>query len=323
MAIDRRRLGRTDIEISALGLGCWQFSQGNGMAGMFWPALADDVTRDIVATTLGGGINWFDTAELYGSGSSERALAAALTAAGQKNGDVVVATKWRPFGRFAGSIRSTIDERLRCLAPFDIDLHQIHFPMSFSSIEAQLDAMADLVAAKKIRSVGVSNFGAAQMRRAQAALQRRGLVLASNQVQYSLVDRSIEQSGVLAAARELGITIIAYSPLGQGVLSGKFHDDTGAVAAMHGVRKWRGNFSRRGLDKSRPLVGELKQIAAAHGATPSQVALAWLIQFSGDTVVAIPGATKVKHAAENVGALELRLTEAELRALDERSHAFV
>jgi len=323
VAIEKRRLGRTDIEITALGLGCWQFSQGQGGAGMFWPALSAEVTNGIVATTLRGGVNWFDSAEIYGGGSSERALAAALVAAGQRNGDVVVATKWRPWGRFAGSIKSSIDQRLRCLHPFAIDLHQIHFPYSFSSIEAQLDAMADLVEAKQIRCVGVSNFDAAQMRRAHAALQKRGLVLASNQVLYSLVDRRVEKSGVVASAKELGISIIAYSPLGQGLLSGKFHADAGAVAAMHGVRKWRSSFSKRGLEKSRPLVEEVKKIAAAHGVTPSQVALAWLIQFSGDTVVAIPGATKVKHAEENVSALELRLTAAELRALDEHSRAFL
>ncbi|MBN2362317.1 MAG: aldo/keto reductase [Deltaproteobacteria bacterium] len=323
MAIERRRLGRTDIEITALGLGCWQFSRGQGLAGLFWPALSDDVIRGIVAAALAGGIGWFDTAEAYGGGASERALAAALTAAGVESGQVVVATKWWPAGRLAGSIKNTIDERLRCLQPFGIDLYQIHFPLSLSSIEAQLDAMADLAAAAKIRGVGVSNFSAAQLRRAQAALQRRGLALASNQVQYSLVDRRVENNGVLAAARELGVTIIAYSPLGQGVLSGKFHDDAAAVAAIHGVRRWRGAFRRRGLERSRPLVDELRQIAVAHGATPSQVALAWLTQFSGDTVVAIPGATRVRHAEESAGALGLRLNEGELRALDERSRPFL
>src|ERR1035441_8216382 len=121
MAI-RRRLGRTQIEVTAVGLGCWQFSAGRGMAGKFWEALPQDSVNRAVAVALQRGINWFDTAEMYGHGASERALAAALLAAGKASGDIVVATKWMPIFRTAGSIKATIGERLRCLAPFAIDL---------------------------------------------------------------------------------------------------------------------------------------------------------------------------------------------------------
>ena len=317
-----RSLGRSPIRITPVGLGCWQFSEGGGLGGSYWPTLPVDVENRIVAVSLEAGINWFDTAEAYGAGRSEAALSRSLLAAGRKNGDVVVATKWLPLLRTAGSIGKTIGERRARLAPFDIDLHQIHQPIAFSSVRAQMHAMADLVAAGAIRTVGVSNFSAGRMRRAHAALTSRGLPLVSNQVRYSLLDRRIETNGVLAAARELGITIIAYSPLAQGVLSGKFHRDPDLIRTRSGPRKWMGAFRRRGLERSRPLVAALEEIAAAHGATPSQVALNWLVNAHGETVVVIPGATSAAQAEENGRCLGFTLTEVESRKLDQRSQQF-
>ena len=313
---ERRRLGRTSIEITPIGLGCWQFSSGFGFVGGFWEALAPETVNEIVGAALAGGINWFDTAEAYGKGRSEQALSRALAANGRKDGEVVVATKWWPLLRTAASIGETIEERLRCLGGFSIDLHQVHQPFSFSSVEAEMEAMAALVAAKKIRAVGVSNFSAAKMRRAHSALARHGIPLASNQVRYSLVDRKIETNGILDAAKELGVTIIAYSPLEQGILSGKFHDDPGLIKKSPGPRKWMPAFRAKGLARSRPLVEELKKIAAAHGVTATQVALAWLVTFHGDTVVAIPGASRRRHVEENVGAMKLSLSQLELRRID-------
>ena len=319
----RRRLGRTEIEVTPVGLGCWQFSGGRGIAGRFWEALTQETVNDVVAVSLERGINWFDTAEMYGGGASERALAAALKKAGRANGDVVVATKWSPFFRTAASIKSTIGKRLRCLSPFAIDLHQVHQPVGLSTVEAEMAAMADLVANKAIRSVGVSNFNQARMRRAHAALAKRGIPLASNQVRYSLVDRRIESNGTLAAAKELSVTIIAYSPLGQGLLTGKYHDDPNYVGRRPGPRKWMPAFRPNGLERTRPLIEGLRTVAAAHGATVSQVALAWLCQAHGDTVVAIPGASRPEQAAENAAALALRLTGAELTRIDELSRQFI
>jgi aryl-alcohol dehydrogenase-like predicted oxidoreductase len=318
----RRRMGKTDIEVTPVGLGCWQFSSGQGMGGRFWEALTQQTVNEVVAVSLERGINWFDTAEMYGRGASERALAAALQAAGKAGGDVVVATKWLPFFRTAGSIKSTIDERLRCLSPFGIDLHQVHQPLGFSSVEAEMAALADLVGQKRIRAVGVSNFSPARMRRAHAALAARRIPLASHQVKYSLLDRRIESDGTLAAAKELGVTIIAYSPLAQGLLTGRYHEDPGYVRTRPGPRKWMRPFSAKGLERSRPLIEELRRIAAAHGATMGQVALAWLCQFHGDTVVVIPGASRATQAEENAGALELRLSRGELDRIDELSRQF-
>jgi aryl-alcohol dehydrogenase-like predicted oxidoreductase len=319
----RRVLGRTAIEVTPVGLGCWQFSSGQGMAGRYWETLAQPVMNEIVRVSLEGGINWFDTAEMYGNGASERALAAALAAAGKANGDVVVATKWFPLFRTARSIKATIDTRLGCLAPYGIDLHQVHQPVGFSSVEAEMAAMADLVAEEKIRSVGVSNFNAARMRRAHAALSARGLALASNQVRYSLLDRRIESNGTVAAAKELGVTIIAYSPLAQGLLSGRYHEDPGYVGKRPGPRKLMGSFRSKGLERSRPLVEELRKIAAARGATASQVALAWLCGFHGDTVVVIPGASRPRQAQENLGAMDLALSKREIERIDELSRPFL
>jgi aryl-alcohol dehydrogenase-like predicted oxidoreductase len=317
-----RRLGKSDIEISPLGLGCWQFSEGSGLVGGFWEALSPQVVEEIIDASLKGGINWFDTAEAYGNGRSERALAAALTRLGKKPGDVIVATKWMPVLRIAASIGGTIDERLEALRPFGIDLHQIHQPFALATVAAQAHAMADLVKERKIRTVGVSNFSAQRMRKMHAVLASRGVPLVSNQMKYSLLDRRIESNGVLDAAKELGITLIAYSPLEQGLLSGKFHDDPSLIKSRVGPRKFLPAFRPQGLERSRPLIEELKKVATAHGATPSQVALNWLASFHGDTVVVIPGATKRKHAEENVGAMGFTLSPDELRRIDELSRQY-
>jgi aryl-alcohol dehydrogenase-like predicted oxidoreductase len=308
------------MAISPLGLGCWQFSEGRGLGGGYWPALDPEVVREIVRVSLEGGIDWFDTAEAYGYGRSEEVLAGALLACGRTPGDVRIATKWTPVLRFPGSITRTIDTRVARLAPFPIDLHQVHNPWgTFGTVEQVMARMADVVEAGKARAVGVSNFDEGRMRRAHAALAARGLPLASNQVQYSLLDRRIERNGVLAAAKELGITIIAYSPLAQGLLSGKFHEDPSRIG---GYRAWRPEFSSRGLARSLPVIEALRDVAAGLGATPSQVALAWLVQAHGDTVVAIPGATRPSHAADNVAAQRLVLDESAIARIDAASQGF-
>lgn len=317
----KRPLGATGIEVTPIGLGAWQFSEGRGMGGSWWPALQPEVVDAIVKAALDGGIDWFDTAEVYGWGASERALARALRAAGVGDGEVRIATKWWPVMRGAGSIRATIGERSRCLDGLPIELYQVHQPFALASVGAQMDAMADLVEAGSIRAVGVSNFSASAMRRAHEALVRRGLVLASNQVRYSLLHRAIERDGTLETAKELGVTIIAWSPLEQGVLTGKFHRDPALAASAGFMRRQFVGLGKGRLERSRPLVEALEGIAADHGATPSQVALAWLIGWSGETVVAIPGASKARHAEESAGAMAVELTRAELDRIDEVSRS--
>ena len=313
------KLGSTDIEISKLGLGCWQFSQGRGMAGKFWVNVAQDTATEIVEHALSAGINWFDTAEAYGNGRSEQVLATALHRLDKQVGDVVVATKWSPTLRFAGSIRKTIDVRLRKLDGYPIDLYQVHHPLSLSSPRAQMMAMADIVEAGKVRSVGISNFRTRQMKSCHGWLQERGLALASNQVRYSLLDRRIERSGMIDAARSLGITIIAYSPLEQGLLTGKIHAQPDAIRGRPGPRKHQASFKEAGLERTRPLVETLRRIGEKHDATPAQVALNWTVNFHGDTVVAIPGVTRAEQARDNAAGLKFSLSSQELREIDEAS----
>lgn len=313
MAVEKRRLGKTDIEITPLGLGSWQFHGGKGFGRFFWKSPPQEEVNKIIRTALDGGINWFDTAEAYGSGNSEKALATALGNAGKVDSDVVIATKWSPMFRTARNIHRTISDRIRYLAPFSIDLYQVHFPSSFSSIEKQMDAMADLVREEKIRSVGVSNFSAEQMRQAHAALAKHGLPLASNQVRFNLLDRRVEKEGVLDAARELNMTVIAYSPLAQGLLTGKFHKDRALVKKLPLYRKRQ---ARRNIEKSLPLVTLLEEIAASYNCTPSVVALSWVINYLGDTIVAIAGASRAEQALQNIGAMNLKLSKDEMEKLD-------
>jgi aryl-alcohol dehydrogenase-like predicted oxidoreductase len=165
----------------------------------------------------------------------------------------------------------------------------------------------------------VSNFGAKRMRETHRILAEEGVPLISNQVHYSLMHRKIEKSGVLDAAKELGIAIIAYSPLEQGVLTGRFHDDPAALKALRAPRKWRGFYRAKALAKSRELIDALKDVASRHTATPAQVALNWLFSFHGEMVVVIPGATKRTQAESNAKAMTFTLSPAELACLDEIS----
>jgi aryl-alcohol dehydrogenase-like predicted oxidoreductase len=312
-----RTLGKTNIPITAIGLGTMEFSGGGrGMIGSAFPKLGQDQKNAIVTAALEGGINWFDTAELYGGGFSEATLASALKSAGKGDQDVIVATKWWPILRTARNIARTIPDRIRCLDGYTIGLLMIHQPFSFSSVEAEMAVMADLVEAGKIRSVGVSNFNAQQMRRAYQALRARGLSLAANQVLYSLLDRTIEKNGILDTAKELGVTIIAYTPLASGLLTGKFHQQPELIQA----KSWflRANL-RRGLDRSRLLVAALAELGGKYQVSAAQVALNWVIHGHGETIVAIPGATKVSHAQESAGAMRFRLSADEIAQLNELS----
>ena len=324
--MDMRDLGRSGLKITPIGLGCWQMQQGKGMTGMMWSVLEQETMDAIVAAALQGGISWYDTAEAYGKGASERALAAGLQRAGVEPGRVVVATKWLPILKPASDIRGNIDERIECLAPYPVDLFQVHIPWSRSSVAAQMREMATLVRAGKVKAVGVSNFSAKKMAQAGAALQAEGLPLASNQVRINLLERGIETNGVLDLAREHRVTLIAYSPLAQGVLTGKFHDDPSRVKALSWGRRsplgGSGKFlTPEGLARTAPLIDELRAVGEAHGATPAQVALAWLVSYYGEAVVAIPGASRPEHATEAAGAMDIHLTAAEIDRVDRLSAA--
>ena len=317
--MQKRQLGKSDLSVSPIGLGCWQFSQGKGLAGKYWRALDQNDVNEIVAESLRMGINWFDTAEAYGNGASEQALARALKENRINLQEIYIATKWQPVLRFAGSISRTFGKRIKNLSPYQICLYQVHNAWSLSSIQSQMRAMADLVKNGKLCYIGVSNFSAERMRRSNNALVDEGLSLASNQMRFNLLDRSIEKNGVLDAAKELGISIIAYSPLAQGILSGKYHQEPGLIKRQSGFRKYMKHFSPKELKRTKPLIDELRRISRNHNATPAQISLAWVVQVRGNIIVAIPGASSVKQAHANAAAMDIVLSSKEMQILDEVS----
>lgn len=319
MTVQHRSIGKTDLMISPIGLGVMQFAGGRGAFQAMFLAISEEDRNQIIQTALEGGINWFDTAELYGAGQSEKYLAAALQAAGINDPEVIIATKWSPFFRFAPNITKTIQDRLNNLNPYQIDLYQIHNTWSFSPPEKEMEMMAELVNKGKIRAVGVSNFNPDQMRRAFSTLDTYDMPLASNQVHYNLLNRQIETNGILDTARELGLTIIAWSPLASGLLTGKFHRNPDILARTPAVRRKR---LEKQLEASLPVIEVLDELAEKHNTEPGQVALSWVINNQGDLVVAIPGASRVGHVEESVGAMKLQLSAEDLGRLDEVSRRF-
>lgn len=314
--IELRQLGKTDLRVSPIGLGAMQFSEGKGMMRFVLGAIPIETTNAIVEIALNSGMNWIDTAEVYGSGASECAVARALNAMGSKVGDMLIATKWLPIMRRAKSIAKSAEKSTNRLNPFPIDLYQVHQPFSLSSLESQMDAMADLVDGGIVRAIGVSNYSADKMVAAHEALAEREIPLASNQVRVSLLDRRIDNNGVFETAKELGVTIIAYTPLGQGVLTGKLHRNPELLNNMPRMRR---RMLRRYMGKSQRLVEELESVAESHDATPAQISLSWLINFYGEIVVAIPGSSKTIQAEQNAGAMRVRLTSEEQNALSDLS----
>ena len=306
-------LGRTDIRISPLGLGTWQW--GDRMMWGYGKTYTESDIHDAFHVSLQSGINFFDTAEVYGKGRSEQLLGACLQEARQSPliAPLVVATKFMPYPwrLWKGALLSKLRASLARLRLERVDLYQIHAPFRPVPIEVWANALADAVAAGLTRSVGVSNYNSAQMLRAHSVLSKRGVPLASNQVEFHLLNRRVEHQGLLKLCRELGVTLIAYSPLAKGMLTGKYTPQT----RPPGLRSYL--FRRARLGKIQPLIQLMREIGKAHdGKSPAQVALNWVI---GKGAVPIPGAKNAKQAQENAAALGWRLAEAEIAALDGES----
>ena len=293
-----------------------EFAGGKSFFRFLLAPVAPETQDEVVKVALDSGINLIDTAEIYGSGYSECAVSRALQNAGISPGNVRISTKWFPMLKRAKSLRKSSKKSTERLAPYPIDLYLVHMPYSVSSIKAQMNEMADLVEAGMIHAVGVSNFKQEQMVEAHDALSERGIPLAVNQVNFSLIKRGIEFNGILESAKELGITIMAYTPLGQGILTGKLHDNPELLDVMPRMRR---NRLRKNLKKTQALNDLLKSIAAEHEATVAQVALSWTTTFNGDTIIAIPGASKAYQAEQNAKAMEISLSSEQKEAISSLS----
>jgi aryl-alcohol dehydrogenase-like predicted oxidoreductase len=263
--------------------------------------------------SLEAGVNLFDTAAMYSGGAAERRLGELA-----RDREVLIATKYPSgFSFRVEDFSKELEATLTRLGRGCIDLYQHHYPNARLSITHLMDQVADAVKAGKVKAVGVSNYSAEQMREAHTALARHGIPLASNQVEYSLFHRKPEVDGVLAACRELGIALIAYSPLAGGRLTGKYSAQHRAGGLF---RRILPQFNRKALDAIQPVIKLLREIGDRYSKTPSQVAIRWLIE--NPIVLPIPGAKNGKQASDNAGALSFVLTPEEVKVLDEATLAW-
>jgi aryl-alcohol dehydrogenase-like predicted oxidoreductase len=277
--------------LSAIGLGTWQLGSTEWGYGKDY---AGGEAGAIVKRALELGVNLIDTAEIYGIGRSERIVGEAIRSQREK---VFLATKLFPIGlpfMVSGRARASA----RRLGVDRLDLYQVHWPSPLFPPRSTMPRMKRLQDSGLVRHVGVSNHSLAQWQAAESAL---GGPVLSNQVRFSLIARAPEHELLPWAQRE-GRLIIAYSPLGQGLLSGKYQK-----APPRNFRRGRRAFSDESRQRLQPLVDALGEIGKTHGATSSQVALAWLIRKPN--VVAIPGASNVRQLEENVGAADIELSE--------------
>jgi aryl-alcohol dehydrogenase-like predicted oxidoreductase len=299
------------IAIAPLGIGTWAW--GDQLFWGYGKEYDAAALQEAFKVALELGVSLFDTAEIYGFGESERLLGRFMQQADQP---VQIATKYFPLPwRFkADAVADALTASLRRLQVARVPLYQVHQPFDFFMGQKTLmEALAEEVKQERIGAIGVSNYSAAQMRQAHEFLAARGMPLAVNQVQYSLLARQIERNGVLDTARELGVVILAYSPLAQGLLTGKYTVENTPT----GARKIDPRFSQSGLEKLAPLIGALRQVGEAYGKTPAQVALNWLI---GQGAVPIPGAKNGEQVRQNAGALGWEMSGAEREKLAEVSN---
>lgn len=304
-----RRLGRSDLTVGALGLGCMS------MTAVYGPGDADSAVATIHrAVELG--VTLFDTADVYGATTNEELVGQALAPFRDR---VTIATKFGIYfdpdkGGFPRStngrpeyVRTACDASLQRLGVDHIDLYYQHRADPEVPIEETVGAMAELVAAGKVRHLGLSEASVDTIRRAAAVHP-----IAALQSEWSLWSRDIEDE-IVPLCRELGIGIVPYSPLGRGMLTGTV-TSTDALDPSD-FRRTNPRFAPGALDQNVRLVDEVRTVAAEHDATPAQVALAWLLT-RGDDIVPIPGTKRVERLEENLGALDVKLTEDDLARLE-------
>ncbi|MGH3943198.1 MAG: aldo/keto reductase [Pseudonocardiaceae bacterium] len=305
----KRALGRTGLTVAPLGLGCMGMNYAYGPADR-----AESIAT--IRRALDIGVTFLDTAEMYGAGANEKLVGEAI--AGRRD-EVVLATKFgilfdpetlRPVGvnGSPGYLRAAIDRSLARLGVDHVDLYYQHRPDPAVPVEETVGAMAELVAAGKVRHLGLSEASAATIRRAAAVHP-----IAAVQSEWSLFSRDIEDA-VVPACRELGIGLVPYSPLGRGLLTGATTslDDLASDDFRRTQPRWQADNLAVNLE----LVGQIRSIASRYDATPSQVALAWVLA-RGEDVVPIPGTKQRRYLEENIGSLDLVLGAEEMARLSD------
>ncbi len=290
-----------------LGLGAW--SWGDRVVWQYGRGYTDETVREAFQNSLAEGIRFIDTAEVYGGGRSERLLGQFIQESAEP---VLVATKFFPMPwrirrqSIVAALRASLN-RLRLEA---VDLYQIHWPSPLWSTERMMDGLILCVEAGLTRTVGVSNFDQSLMLRAYSTLARHNIPLAANQVHFSLLNRAVERNGLLARCKELGIRLIAYSPLEMGLLTGKYSPENPPPGN-------RGMRYIRMISHIAPLIKLMTEIGQDHGGkSNAQVALNWVIRKGA---LPIPGAKTADQALQNAGALGWELTEDEVAKLDATS----
>lgn len=307
---DQVHFAGCDTPTAPLGIGTWAWGDKStwGMGG-YDTDLTEATIADAWQVSLDAGVGLIDTAEVYGKGESERIIGKLLAADPTQRDRLVLASKFMPSPwklNVGAALRASTLASLERLGVERIDLYQIHGPVSLRSHAALAEALAAVHAEGLVSSVGVSNYSVKEMESIQRELADRNVPLASNQIEFSLLRRRPERIGLLAACKRLGVVPLAYSPIGQGRLTGKYS----VANPPPGSR----TFSSHPMELVEPIVAALRAIGDAHdGRSPSQVALRWIIAKGA---VPIPGAKNGKQAGENAGALGWELTDAELRTLD-------
>ncbi|HPR55623.1 MAG TPA: aldo/keto reductase [Deltaproteobacteria bacterium] len=300
-----RNLGQSGISVSAIGLGCM------GLSEFYGEPTQESEAINLLHRAVDLGVTHFDTAEIYGQGRNEYLLGKAFAGRWDR---IVLATKFGPqrdpaTGAFLGvdgspaSVRNSCEKSLKRLGTERIDLYYLHRVDPATPIEDTVGEMAKLVQEGKIRAIGLSEASAKTIRRAHAVHPITAL-----QTEYSIFSRDIEKD-ILPACVELGISLVAYSPLGRGMLTGRYTSTGDRPAGEADYRaQMQPRFQPGNIESNLNLVEAIKEIAAQKGCAAAQVALAWVLD-QGDHVVAIPGTTRLANLQTNLGALDCRLTE--------------
>jgi aryl-alcohol dehydrogenase-like predicted oxidoreductase len=310
-------LGQNGPAVTPLCVGTWAWGDK-----LFWSYGKDygaEQLREAFHASVDAGVNFFDTAEIYGMGVSEELLGQFIK---ETDKPVQIATKFGPLPwRFTGgAVSDALTASLRRLQLESVELYQVHWPFTFFlSQQSLMQTLAEEYRRGRIKAIGVSNYSAEEMRQAYQYLADFGVPLAVNQVRYSLLSRKVESKEIISTAKELGVTILAYSPLAQGLLTGKYVPEQNYQPT--GARKTDSRFSKSGLEKISPLITLMREIGNKYDRTPAQVALNWLI--AQGNVIPIPGAKTAEQAKQNAGALNWQMTDDEVAALEQMSRPWL